>query len=453
MSAGNLHFDRPIETGCLFCHANRVEPIAHAVNRYERPIFRGHAIGCERCHGPGELHSRTQKVVDGRDLTIVNPRHLESALRSAVCEQCHLQGDHRVDRLGREMFDYRPGLSLIDFFAIYGRAEIQETRFVGQVEQMKESRCYCASEGRLGCTSCHDPHQVVPPGERIAHFRRQCLACHEQKGCALAAPVRLAESPEDSCIQCHMQQFKSTDIIHTATSDHRILRTPRAEPTGRQETVRGLPLVLLNGENLTAEELMSLDRELAIALTMEGPRLHDSPEVREMSRLVLTLLDRALVRHPGDLTARRMKARALALSGRRSEALGVMHTALELAPADEKALDEYLSYAVDENEISAALEPARRAVAADPWSSVFHERLAYFLLESQDYAGSIRESSEALRLNPFLRFARMFAIQSLLKQGEAARADAQFATLVKIHDSQRNALEVWYAEQRRQRPK
>ena len=36
----------------------------------------GEAIGCERCHGPGELHVRGQEVVAGRDLTIVNPRHL-----------------------------------------------------------------------------------------------------------------------------------------------------------------------------------------------------------------------------------------------------------------------------------------------------------------------------------------------------------------------------------------
>ena len=88
------------------------------MNRYEPPIFRGHAIGCERCHGPGELHSRRQDLVDGRDLTIVNPRHLEPALRLAVCEQCHLLGDERVDRLGRGTFDYRPGLPITAFFAV-----------------------------------------------------------------------------------------------------------------------------------------------------------------------------------------------------------------------------------------------------------------------------------------------------------------------------------------------
>ena len=60
---GSLHFDRPIVADCLFCHANRVVPIAHTINQYEQPIFRGHSVGCERCHGPGELHTQRR---DGR---------------------------------------------------------------------------------------------------------------------------------------------------------------------------------------------------------------------------------------------------------------------------------------------------------------------------------------------------------------------------------------------------
>ena len=51
---------------CLFCHCNAVEPVADTLNRYRPPLFRGHAIGCERCHGPGELH-----VGDGSGETIV----------------------------------------------------------------------------------------------------------------------------------------------------------------------------------------------------------------------------------------------------------------------------------------------------------------------------------------------------------------------------------------------
>src|SRR5262249_28118081 len=71
--SNNSHFNRPILPSCVFCHANQVEPIAGTVNRYQQPIFRGHAIGCERCHGPGELHAARPTIVDGRDMTIVNP--------------------------------------------------------------------------------------------------------------------------------------------------------------------------------------------------------------------------------------------------------------------------------------------------------------------------------------------------------------------------------------------
>ena len=73
----NVHFDRPIQPDCLFCHANRVEPVAGSVNRYRRPIFQDLGIGCERCHGPGALHVLDPVTVDGRDMTIVNPARLE----------------------------------------------------------------------------------------------------------------------------------------------------------------------------------------------------------------------------------------------------------------------------------------------------------------------------------------------------------------------------------------
>ena len=446
----NLHFDRPIVPNCLFCHTNRVKPIDHTINQYEQPVFRGHAIGCERCHGPGELHTRRQELVDGRDLTIVNPRHLEPALRSAVCEQCHLLGDHRVDRPGRETFDFHPGLPLTEFFVVYGRVDQQETKFVGQVEQMKESRCFRASQGRLGCTSCHDPHQVPSPRERVAYFRQQCLACHEREGCKLPEPVRLAESPDDSCIQCHMKRSKTTDIIHTATTDHRVLRNPLPERTDLKRSARGLPLFLLTRERMSPAEINSLDRELAIALATEGPRFRDSPQIREIGDHVLALLEEALAKRPNDLPVLRMKAQALALSGLRRQALEVVRFALTLSPEDENTLDQYLSYAVDEKDIAAALEPARRAVAANPWSAVFHERLAYFLLEHQDYQRSLREAREALRLDPFLRFARMFMIQSLLKEHEVSRARAEFDLLAKIHESHRQSLDTWFAEQERE---
>ena len=54
----NMHFERMIDPDCLYCHSNRVEPVAFSTNRYNQPVFRGHAIGCERSHGPGELQAQ-----------------------------------------------------------------------------------------------------------------------------------------------------------------------------------------------------------------------------------------------------------------------------------------------------------------------------------------------------------------------------------------------------------
>ncbi len=108
---------------------------------------------------------------------------------------------------------------------------------MGQVEQMKASRCFRASEGRLGCMSCHDPHELPDPEEKVAYFRERCLACHEDKGCKLPEPVRLARNREDYCAGCHMPVSQTVDAVHIAVRDHRILRDPDAS-IDRAKTAR-----------------------------------------------------------------------------------------------------------------------------------------------------------------------------------------------------------------------
>jgi hypothetical protein len=136
----NTHpgFERPISPGCLFCHTNQVRPVPATLNRYEAPIFRGHAIGCERCHGPGALHLNRDGPATETDLTIVNPANLTSTLRESVCQQCHIQGSYRFTRAGHEPFDFRPGLPIYRFWAIYLKKNGNQNRFeaVGHVEQM-----------------------------------------------------------------------------------------------------------------------------------------------------------------------------------------------------------------------------------------------------------------------------------------------------------------------------
>ena len=226
----NSHFERPIEPDCLACHTNRYDPIEGSINGYRQPIFHGLSIGCERCHGPGGLHVGNPGRTDdpaGRDLTIVNPRHLEPALREAVCEQCHLQGVYHVERAGRRATDYRPSLPLEEFLAVFvaSSRKAGENQAVSHVEQMHASLCYRGSGGRLGCISCHDPHRTPEPAQAAAFYRDRCLACHADHGCALARAERLARTPLDSCIVCHMRAQRAGR--HPA---HRRQRPPRSPP-------------------------------------------------------------------------------------------------------------------------------------------------------------------------------------------------------------------------------
>ena len=165
-------------------------------NRYREPIFQGHAIGCERCHGPGELHVNDPETIDQEAPNIVNPARLEPALRESVCQQCHLQGDTRIVRAGRRLDEYRPGLPLHRFESIFVKGPSHgRTRFFGQVEQMYESRCFVASRGKMGCISCHDPHSLPSASEKVEYYRGRCMECHAEKGCRLPREGASARAP------------------------------------------------------------------------------------------------------------------------------------------------------------------------------------------------------------------------------------------------------------------
>src|SRR5262245_14049817 len=176
---GRNLFERPVASDCLFCHANRVAAVPDTLNRFEPPIFiDGTVIGCQRCHGPGALHVERRErgeVVDGPDHTIVNPRWLPSELRAGICHQCHLEGVRRILKRGRDSFDYRPGLPWQMFWTVFARTDLpDDSKLVSSVEQLYVSRCFQASKGKMGCTSCHEPHRLPEATKRTDFYRGRC---------------------------------------------------------------------------------------------------------------------------------------------------------------------------------------------------------------------------------------------------------------------------------------
>src|SRR5262249_10891565 len=156
------------------------------------------------------------KDLKSLDDTIVHPGRLPAELREGVCQQCHLEGVKRIEKRGREFADYRPGLPWQMFWTVFVRNDVpDDSKFVGSVEQLYASRCFQASKGAMGCTTCHDPHRMPDPAKKVAYYRQRCLQCHgEKSGCSLPLAVRKQKSPQDDCRSCHMPSLGSSDVPH-----------------------------------------------------------------------------------------------------------------------------------------------------------------------------------------------------------------------------------------------
>ena len=312
-------FERAVLPGCVFCHVNAAQGVPHSLNAFKPVPNLGTAIGCERCHGPGEAHVALRKETpyfNGLDETIVNPVDLPPALREDVCNQCHLGGKERVIRRGKGAFDYRPGLPLDEFIRVFvlPTTATTNTRIAGHVEQMNASRCFVASKGEMGCASCHDPH-VAPSAEKtVSYFRTRCLDCHKEKGCSEPEPQRLAVSKADDCAACHMPKAK-TMISHVALTDHRVPRRPTegvapASP-GEAEVLAAIRSLVPFGKGGVDINDAELTRDLAVGLTARARTLPDAVR-REVAQAHLPALERAVKNDPDDLPAREGLVMALA---------------------------------------------------------------------------------------------------------------------------------------------
>jgi len=228
----DLGFSLPVTADCIGCHAGRTQPVVGREGLYEDPPVIELAIGCENCHGPGELHVLERRtgdpVSDAPDRSIVNPAKLPTWLADNICMNCH-EGDIRALQPGKTDADFRPGMPLNDTVAIL-KAPVDpratESPLLEHYYSMTLSRCYQGSDGKLGCQTCHDPHVQLSPQEAPEYFHGKCLQCHTEKSCTLDLQKRMAQQPPDACSTCHMQRQPALTVSHSTLTDHRILRTP-----------------------------------------------------------------------------------------------------------------------------------------------------------------------------------------------------------------------------------
>ena len=441
---------RSVDGRCLFCHSNRVEPMAGYANRFAEPVFRGHTIGCERCHGPGEKHVAywNGQAAPGQseEYTIVNPRKLPWRQREAVCRQCHSEGETRFVKRGRELFDYRPGLPLEDFWCIVVRSEGEEEfKVVNHVEQLERSRCFQQSrdDNKLGCISCHDPHVKPAESQRVAHYRTSCLKCHESKPCHVPVAERTLKQPDDSCVACHMPRETTQEIPHISGTDHRIMRRPTSlagHPDDAHMPPGVLPVRLLHrspGSTLTAEDRRDLGVALAELLSLN--KLH-----ARYAENALQLLDESLQTAGDDVAAWEMKGSVLARLGKTDQALAAYREALKLRPNSENSIQAAALLSMQLKRTDDAIELWQKHRGLNPYRSLSTASLSFLLAGK----GKWREAKEAadhwLQWEPGSVEGRRVRILCLLRLGERAEAAREFAILQELQPANLLEIQNWW---------
>jgi hypothetical protein len=444
---GSADFQRPISGECLSCHGNYAEIKPNTLNHFQLPLAaRGYGVGCERCHGPGELHVKYEQG-GGMDpaqgaKTIVNPQDKSTAghLREAVCEQCHLKGEHRVLRRGRDFYDYRPGLPLYPFWSVFVNSEESgEYQSVGQVEQMHDSRCYKGSQGALSCTSCHDPHEVPEAKNRVSFFRDRCLQCHAEKGCSVPENIRREKEKEDSCMACHMSRVTSKDIVHAAITNHRVPRKAPDSPPNQKSKVAKMtrnPLAHFHSGQMHDAD-PDLDRDLGIALASISAK----PLVKEYA---VSLLEKATRAHPDDLQAWLSLAEAYGTQDRHAKALETYERALSLDRDCEIALLGAGGAATANDKLDRALDYLRRASAINPFNAHYHGSQARLYAQQKKWDQVAQEARAALDLD-FSDFSvHQVLIEALRNLGKTTEANSALVELETMRPQQAKQIREWF---------
>lgn len=353
-------FNRRVTAECLQCHSTSVEASVQPIT-------------CERCHGETVRHLARP----ARD-TIVNPARLSGAERDSVCEQCHLNGEARVERPGSKIESFQVGRRLEDFYAVilYDRPD-GGLKVVSHVEQLARSKCQAVTS-KLWCGSCHSAHGAAPSVTRV------CQQCHPK----LPAQHTASSAP---CHTCHMPKRPARDGGHTAFTDHRIQR--KAAPSSGTEAVTGLRVWRGSGDTSVDE------RSLGLAYISVGERDGSAEFLNRGHRLLAGVYNR----FPRDADVLSSLGMVLFLKNQNADAITLLKGAIGVRGRDAAIREKLAVVLRAAGQLEAAKQSLEKAIEIDP----SRETAYHLLADMQTTVENRRVALERyLRFNPQSVIAR-----------------------------------------------
>jgi DmsE family decaheme c-type cytochrome len=231
---------------CVTCHEGYDTAINKTNHGFVRdPRTPAAAQGCETCHGPGEAHTKDPENVKPKVFS-----RMAAVDVNGTCATCHNRGDHTM--WAGSQHESR-NLACTTCHSVHTpvsergqlKAKDQSTTCApchrDKVNKLDRSGHMPVREGKLECTSCHNPHgsknvRLLRAGFTI---NETCARCHADKRGPFLwehAPVR------ESCVTCHDPHGSSNDRMLVAKQPflcqrcHNHTRHPATIYDGRVQT-------------------------------------------------------------------------------------------------------------------------------------------------------------------------------------------------------------------------
>jgi predicted CXXCH cytochrome family protein len=446
----NPGYDKPDFAGttrlvgyqCMFCHnAYPRIPDGHREEgseaQYLAPLPEG--IDCQRCHGPGGRHiaavSKPGSKAEEIRAAIVNPARLTPQREMEVCLQCHLETTslplpHSIQRQNRGPFSYLPGQPLGEFRLSFDRASGPEDRLevAHAAYRMLQSECSRKSQGKLRCTTCHDPHIVQRGETAAAHYNSVCLTCHQtviQRAVATGA-----HTANSACVSCHMPKRRTDESVHVVMTDHYIRRRQPStvDLLAEKDVASEAPVTHYSGEvvpyypaQLPATPENALD--VAVAQVRDRSNLKDG-----LPRLA-SLIEKYHPQQAGyyaDLAEGYLAARDSARVSRYFE------QAVSHAPSSAAILLRFANALVELQQWAKAETVLRSVTAKAAGDPVALGLLGQALWQQDKNAEAKLALEQALRLNPDLPDLHNYLGGLLVRGGDWTGAEKEFRAALRI---------------------